>query len=370
MERLAAATILCLVVAACGGGAAPESVTTAPVVPAATAPPASNTTEGGASETLMSLNSSFDRSVLSLALEPGETRPGRFRLQPGRTTEILKTVEGRYFVTDGGNVYTALNVDPDVIAGEMSRLVAALEDRGGGASDSSLLASLRDHYRGDEFQIGLTDLVRSFGAGGLSSEWVEQWSWFVQADGSPLPPELTDCRDAVAELDVAARSWMAGLDIRFTDGVWVFPIADFERALAAEIEAASICELFVEETGPGPEIVIKLSGESDLRRLEVLVDDKIYTDAEPELMFAVMMAPNESVGLPPVDPDPVPLLTLRSSFLTAIGVCGELPWIYSNFAAADSYYSPVSGGYEGPTIFDSGWYCEDEVPEDRRSAGA
>ncbi len=38
------------------------------------------------------------------------------------------------------------------------------------------------------------------------------------------------------------------------------------------------------------------------------------------------------------DPNPTSLLTFRGSYLTAIGVCGELPWIYSNFAAADTYY--------------------------------
>jgi hypothetical protein len=364
MRRWATVTILGLAVSACGGGATDGSVpTVANLVPST----ASTTTAAGSSEGLAGLNSGLDRSILSLALEPGDTRAGRFRLERGYTTEILMTVEGHYWVTDTGNVFTVLDVDPDLIVGEMSRLTDSLEAKGGQPTDSPYFASLRDHYRGDEFQIGLTDLARSLAAGGLPSEWAEQWSWFVQADGSSVPPELVECRDAVGELDVAARSWVAGLRIQFADGTWVFPIEDFERALAGEIEAASICELFVDSAGPGPEIVIELSGGPGARRVEVLVDDKVYTDKEPELMFAIVMWPDESVGEPPNDPNPAPLLTLRGSYLSAIGVCGELPWIYSNFAAADSYERPGSGDYTGPTIFASGWYCEDEVPEERRN---
>ncbi len=113
--------------------------------------------------------------------------------------------------------------------------------------------------------------------------------------------------------------------------------------------------------------MIKVDGERDRRRIEVLVDDKTYTDGEPELMFSIVMWPDESVP-PHGDPNPTSLLTLRGSYLTAIGVCGELPWIYSNFAAADTYYGPESSGYDGPLVFASGWYCRDEVPEDRRRA--
>ena len=81
----------------------------------------------------------------------------------------------------------------------------------------------------------------------------------------------------------------------------------------AVIEEASICELFVELPRPSPEIVIRLSGEPDRRQIGVLVDDKIYTDREPELMFAIAMWPDESVGSPSDHPNPASLLTLRGS---------------------------------------------------------
>lgn len=369
MRRWATAILLGMMVAACGGTSITSSLSTTSLAPTTSSPiePSSSTTRPP--EARSDLNLVLDRSILGLALEPGETRPGRFRLERGPNTEILMTVEGRYWVTGQGDVYTALNIDPELVAVQMGLLTDVVEAKGGQPIDSPYLTSLREHYRGDEFQIGLTDLVRSLAVGGLSAEWAEQLGWFVQADGNPVPPELVACRDAIASLDEATRSWVYDLEVEFTNGTWVFPVDAFEGALAVQIEEASVCELFVELPGPSPEIVIGLSGDPDLRRIEVLVDDKTYTDREPELMFAIVMWPDESVGPPPRDQDPASLLTLRGSYLTAIGVCGELPWIYSNFAAGDTYYEPGNSGYLGPVLFASGWYCQDEVPEERRNQG-
>lgn len=275
------------------------------------------------------------------------------------------TVDGRYWVTEASNVYTALDIDTSLIAAEMKELVTALQADGGQPAGSPFLVSLRDHYRGDGFQIGLTDLVRSLAVGGLPAEWAEQWAWFIQADGNAVSPELTECRDAIDSLDKAAREWIHDLEVELTNGTWAFPVDEFEAALANEIEAATICESFIEVSGPSAEIVLELSGESDRRRLDVLVDDKTYTDREPELVFALVMWADESIG-PAPQPNPAPLLTYRGSYLTAISVCGELPWIYSNFAASNTYHAPGSDSYHGPTVLESGWYCEHEVPQDSR----
>jgi hypothetical protein len=311
----------------------------------------------------------LDRSVLSLGLVPGDTRPGRFLLVPGPSSDFLMSVQGRYWVGGEGDVYTALDIDPELIAAQMALLAADIDSMGGQPDDSPYLTSLRNHYRGDEFQIGLTDLVRFLGVGGLPVEWAEQWSWFVQADGTPVPADLEACREALESLDRAGRTWVRDVRTDFVDGAWAFPLDAFEGALASEIEAASVCELFVEGSAASPEIVIVLANASEKQRIEVLVDEGIYTDQEPERMLAITMWPDESVGPPPSEPNPASLLTVRGSYLTAIGVCGELPWIYSNFAAADTYHAPGSGGYDGPVVFASGWHCEDDVPETRRDDG-
>lgn len=376
MRRLAVMVLLSFMVAACSGDATTASTTTSTISATTTTPVttptstiASTTTTSNPPEDHSGQTPELDRSILGLALVPGDTRHGRFRLERSPNAETLMTVEGRYWVTDQGNVYTALDIDPELVAEQMELLAAAVEATGGQPIDSPYLTSLREHYRGDEFQIGLTDLVRSLAVGGIPAEWAEQWSWFIQADGNVVPSELVACSDAVASLDEAAGRWVHDLEVEFVDGTWVFPTEAFEEALAAEIKEASICELFFELPGPSPEIVIRLSGDPDLWRIEVLVDAKIYTDREPDLMFAVVMWSDESVGPPPNNPNPAPLLTLRGSYLTAISVCGELPWIYSNFAAADTYSDPDSGGYDGPSVFASGWYCQDEVPEERRNEG-
>lgn len=365
-----------LVVAACGGDDRNASTTPSTVsASAASTEPVDRSTIAATTATtrprVNPTDRSFelDRSILSLALETGETGAGRFQLQRGRNSETLMNLEGRYWVNDWGNVYTALDIDPAMVAEQVAILVVAAEAMGGPPAGSAYLTSLREHYRGDEFQIGLTDLVRSLAVGGLPAEWAEQWSWFIQAERNPVPSELVACNDAIASLDQAALRWVRDLEIEFADGTWAFPTEDLEGALADEVDEASVCEEFVDLPGTSAEIVIRLSGEPNLRRVEVLVDDKIYTDQEPELMFAVVMWSDESVGPPPEDPNPASLLTLRGSYLTAIGVCGELPWIYSTFAAANTYYGPESDDYPGPVVFTSGWYCRDDVPEDRRREG-
>ena len=67
-----------------------------------------------------------DRSLLSLGLRPTDPRSGRFLFRPGYVLDYVPTVEGRYWVTGSGNVYTALDVDPQLIADETVRLVTQL----------------------------------------------------------------------------------------------------------------------------------------------------------------------------------------------------------------------------------------------------
>lgn len=314
MRWWATVILLGVMAAVCGSDTATTSTaptTTASPSPTTSSKITSTTSTTQPREDLPDLNWVLDRSVLGLALESGEITPGRFRIQRGPNTEFLMTVEGRYWVTDERAVYTVLDIDSELVVAQMGPLAATLEAEGGQLMDSPYLTSRRDHYRGDEFQIRLTDLIRSLAVGVLPAEWAEQWSWFIQAEGNLVPSELLACSDSIASLDQAARQWIHELEIEFTDGTWAFPVDTFERDLAAEIGDASICESFVEVPGPSPESVIGLSGDADLRRIEVLVDDKTYTDRDPELTFAIMMQPDESVGPPPIDWDPASLLTLR-----------------------------------------------------------
>ncbi len=287
------APLLVVMVAACGRGVTNPTTSSAPtatISPSTSTPvaptPSLPGTHRRASRTSMGdWTAPFSVSAccpvtLARGVSVSSAAPG---------TRILMTVEGPYWVLNGGEVFTALDVDPGLMAEQMAILAAAVEAKGGQSIESPYLASLRDHYRSDEFQIGLTALVRWLGLGGLPAEWAEQWGWFVQAECAPVPAELIAWADAIRTLDEAARKWVRDLEIVFVDGTWRFPVEAFEEELATQIDGASICRLFVELPETSPEILIKVDGERDRRRIEVLVVDKTYTDREPELMSSNIM---------------------------------------------------------------------------------
>ncbi len=308
----------------------------------------------------------LDRSVLSLGIEAGDTRPGRFRFRAGNQSEFLMDFEGRYWIMPSGDVYTAVDVDPAVISDEMDRLLTSLDAASGQSGSTPYVESLRSHYGGNEFQIGLTDLIRWAGFGGLTVEWAEQWKGFIEADGTEVPAPLIECAPAIAVFDGAAKRWIAEQPIDLSNGAWTFPELDFERSLREELAATAPCEAFL-SSGPNPEeLTIRLDTAAGFPTIEVMLDDGLYSDRDAELLFAIAMRSDESVGDMPAPANPASLLTVRNTYLVAIGVCGELPWIYSNFAAANSYHAPGTGLYYGPSILESGWYCEDEVPQSRR----
>jgi hypothetical protein len=310
-----------------------------------------------------------DSSLLTLGR--GEETAGRFRILPGPEGDLIPPVEGTYWVTEKRNVYTRLDVDSGLIADEMSRLVDQMAAVGPG-EESSYLVSLRDHYLGDEFQLGIIDLVRWIGIGPPPHDWIQQWIWFTEADTTEgavaVPSELVQCLSAVESFDAAARQWIKHVEPVTSDADrWVFPVEDFLASLAEEMNATSICgELFDGADETQPELVLAVAPDGPGTRIDVLVDPKVYTDRQLELLFTVIMWPDTNAGEPPNSPTPAPLLTMQNTYLAAIGVCNELPWIHSNFAAGDTYYEPDVDGYIGPVIFASRWVCDDDVPEGRR----
>jgi hypothetical protein len=73
------------------------------------------------------------------------------------------------------------------------------------------------------------------------------------------------------------------------------------------------------------------------------------------------------VGPPPPEPDPAPAddVVRINDFLLAVSACRGVPWEYSNFAASDDYDGPDE--HLGPSPFSEAWFCEREVPADRRT---
>jgi hypothetical protein len=370
-----------MVLASCGDPAADSAIAESSSTVPATATTSSTTTSlTGISSTTSSLPAASvsseldgvlsDRSLLTLGR--GDETAGRFRILPGSEGDLIPPVEGTYWVTEQGNVYTRLELDSGLIADEMSRLVDKTTAVGQGEG-SSYLISLRDHYRGDEFQIGIIDLVRWIGIGPPPHDWIQQWIWFSEADAAEgstaVPPELVRCLSAIESFDAGARLWMNHVDPVANDAErWVFPLEDFLAPLTEELNATSVCgEFFDGADDTQPELHVAVTPDGPGTLIDVLVDRKIYTDRQLELMFTVLMWPDATVGDPPSSPIPAPLLTMQNTYLAAIGLCNELPWTYSNFAAGDTYYDPEADGYIGPVIFASKWVCPDDVPEGRRA---
>lgn len=368
-------SVLTLIAVACSDDQFPPTTIAPP-----TTTPTSTISSTGTSSTTSSLPTASapsgldevlnDRSLL--ALGRNDENAGRFRIQPGPDGDLILPVEGTYWVTEQGNVYTRLDVDPGLIADEMSRLVQRTGSATGEGEESSYLVSLRDHYRGNEFQLGIIGLVRWIGIGPPPHDWIQQWIWFSEADttegSSAVPPELVRCLSAIESFDAGARLWMNHVDPVASDAErWVFPVEGFLASLVEEMNATSVCgEFFDGADDTQPELQVAVVPDGPGTRIDVFVDPKIYADRQFELLFSVLMWPDTTVGDPPSSPAPAPLLTIQNTYLVAIGVCDELPWIYSNFAAGDTYYEPDRDGYLGPVILASRWLCADDVPEGRR----
>lgn len=233
--------------------------------------------------------------------------------------------------------------------------------------------SLHDLYAGGEFQIGLTDLLIWILHGPLFQEVVEQSDWA----GAIFSPDMTGCPDPFESYRAAARDWVRDLDIQFVssgDGAleWVFPVQAFRGALAEEMVALVGCVDLadggdVSESGANTlELRISVAPFRDGRQIRVFASGKSpYTDYEP--IVTVITGPDASVGDPPEAPSPAPLLTLRNTYLATIGVCGGLPWTYTDFFGVAEYDDPEDEiHYLGPFLLTAGWVCEHEVPEEER----
>lgn len=309
-----------------------------------------------------------DLSLLSVASEM-IAPSGRFRLETGRPSEgFLKSVEGRYWVTPSANVYTSLAIDTELVASEMDRLVELLTGPGM-AQDSLYLEALEEHYRGDEFQLGLTDVARRV-VGPIRLDGIEQFIWAAENDSEgEIPPEFHECRDSITAYDDAARRWIRGLDIELnkTDDaveVWELPADEMNDALAAEHAATSVCEQIVATTPSAAstlrlEVAVEVDG---VTRIEVYSVPSGGDDREPLLDFSILISPDEDSDSPPDEPFPAHLFTTLGAYSVAIDTCGELPWEYDR--SSDTYWPP---GTFGPvSILYTDWLCSDQVPEDRR----
>jgi hypothetical protein len=345
---------------------APTSTVSSSLPPTTTASTAAAATSSTTTSTTSAApnQESLDRSVLTLGV--GEEASGRFEIIPNQQTRVT-SARGSYWVLPDGNVYTRLDLDAGLIADEMTALVEEVAVGSPALAGTSLLARMEDHYRGTEFQVGITDVVRWFDLRIPSLEILEQANVILGAGVFPGGSVPEECRQSLAAYETAARAWVRELDPGILPGTtWQFPVADYDAALSAQVPGAEACgEPLAEQTGEAaPEIEFRVSARESGTMIEVLADDGLYTDHDPTLMFSVLMQPDDSVGAIPEPRHPEPLLGLFSTYLVAVGGCGELPWAHTQFAGGDTWVDPTEEPLVGVTFLADRLVCDSKVPGD------
>lgn len=303
----------------------------------------------------------LDRSVLTLGL--GNETSGRFQLIPNQESRLSRTT-GTYWLLPDGNVYTRFDLDVALIREEMEGLVGRLsahQDLAG----TDLVSALQNHHAGNEFQVGIADTVRWFDLRVPTLELIEQANLVMGAgvfSGGSVP---ADCAQSLTDYEAAARDWVADLDPKIDEaGTWVFPVDDFDAALAGPVAGLDSCGRVIDEAAAPPEVEFRVTALGDSTMVEVLADDGLYTDHEPAPQFTVMMQPDAAVGELPQPLSPAPLLGIVSTYLAAIGACGELPRAHTAIAGGDSWDDPADEPFTGVTFLANRLACPGDAPDD------
>ena len=320
-----------------------------------------------------------DRSILSFL--PGDVRGGRFTIPvEGRHhgTKPAQSKSGVFWRTGSGNVYTRSEpYDEELVRSEVRSLLDHFA-REREETDARLRAEGRDPVRERERTRAHVERVLPLSKGTFYGGSEYQWPvWPVFA--ALLVPDLDNsvlsedppCWAAVDAFLAGVRREVNALRPDFRPAGardrWAVELAPLHAAMADESSAAvRACGL--DEGG-------FRSSERDaaavvFERWRTGVSVRVRAaDGEESDGDAIRVTPGDP-GPPPAAADPAPFDPVLNEFVLAVAACRALPWEYSNFAAANSYYPPFSWPYNGPSAISSGseWVCEADVPASERAA--
>jgi hypothetical protein len=304
-----------------------------------------------------------DVSLLAPGVVPGESS-GQFFVHGGYLTDIVPASSGRYWVTPGGNVYTAFDMDLELVEVEMARLVSRLE---GTHLPAGHVAALENYPRNDQLQLRLSDLYSLTAVGPVGSDLLDWQLWIAEREvaagtegASTYLDKALTCHRAATLFHSAAAAWnLAALRSGALSAVdWHLPLDDLYRDLEVELESAT----------SGCDGVLGFGGLAETMHVEVSSDPRQpgrrvtwrYRPGAPEysVLITIQMVDAE-VGPPPSEPAPAPFLTMINTFTVATSNCGGLPWAYSTLAGGNSFTSPDDPTYGGPVLYQSSWPCSD-----------
>ncbi|MGQ0434140.1 MAG: hypothetical protein ACT452_17265 [Microthrixaceae bacterium] len=287
------------------------------------------------------MDSEVGPSVLDLLEGRGQYGTFSIALSNHRHDGGHDTYTGRYVRTASGTTYTVADMDLPLVREEVERLLA-MHERFDALEPLFADAFLsRDTVVTNQLQLGLADVLMRVGVFGEAGAFAMMpWFAVTVVEDNPLGP----CQEALAAMRSAVEDRVAGDAARLGRG-WT---PDADRLGATERKVA-------EQACDG------LSG-PDAPGIDLEVDDVTFSvtvDGEQILTLAVQPADGEPLTVSALSP--APMLDGFGLFFLAVDRCGELPWAYSNFAAANSYTSPDEHSYIGPGPY-SEMVCAAEVP--------
>ncbi len=338
--RLAvAAAVLALLTTSCGD----DSSTTGP------------TANTRATSSRLEAPAFDDRSLLSLLPSVERLGAGAFQVMAAQDlegTHLAANVGGWFWAADGG-VYTRVDIDRDLIDGQVDDVLNRPDRQTVDPAASDLLYLQADYYRGDEFQFAIGHLLARLG--------------FASPSGPLEGAPAEECGAALVGLEAAVLDHAAAFEPSFEPAgdreVWELPLDELSRRTTTEqARVADVCA-----APPSDDeylTALRLRFERSDNRLDVVIDPGIYTEPVDVVVLTLQVGPATEVPPAPAEPHPADGFDPVSVFIMKTSQCGTLPWEYSDFAAGNAYSPPDATDYLGPTLFVSDYLCESELPDD------
>jgi hypothetical protein len=290
---------------------------------------------------------------LSYVPELKDAKTGRFDLElhPGVFEEGLSGS----FAQRNGIFYSVGDVDTTVIAQKIEALRAGL-------SKQSRTATLPVIPTGDGYQLdveGFLERAMAIPDLGFVSDYVALGN---AADKCPeLPQWKTAEQLAVAGLKPNYVAGPNGLQ------TWTLDASAFTRTLNIGGKGSTCSQLFSADEGtkaPDYSLTFRSSPIPDGAELEVTASGTEGYDLPRGTVLSLKVTEIDTAS-PPAFPDEVfSAFSRYAIYASKIDKCKALPIIATNFAAANSYDVPGTGFYEGPTLFDSDYFCSEKQAQD------
>jgi len=297
--------------------------------------------------------SALGPSLLSFIPELKDAKTGRFDLElhPGVFEEGLSGS----FAQRNGIFYSVGDVDTTAIAQKVEALRAGL-------SKHSRTAPLPVIPTGDGYQLDVEGfLVRAMAIPdlGFISDYLALGN---AADKCPeLPQWKATEQRAVAGLKPNYVADSTRLQ------TWTLDASAFTGKLNIGEKSSTCSQLFSADEGTKAahySLTFRSSPIPGGAKLEVTASGTEGYDLPQGTVLSLKVTEIDTASPPALPGEVFSAFSRYAIYASKIDECKTLPIIATNFAAANSYDVPGTGFYEGPTLFDSDYFCSEKQAQD------